>query len=64
MILYVSENATDFDSQVLFPSNIDLTVQSGFEYKDQLLRMDRIIKCMYKRKEPKKKQKKTHTSKN
>ena len=59
MILYVSENATDL---VLFPSNIDLTVQSGFEYEDQLLRMDRIIKCMNKRKEPKRKQnKKKHT---
>ena len=62
MILYVRENATDLDSQILFPSNIDLTVQSGFEYKDQLLRMDRIIKCMNKRKEPKRKQnKKKHT---
>ena len=64
MILYVSENAKDLDSQVFFLPNIDLTVQSGFEYKDQLLRMDRIIKCMSKRKEPKTKQKKTHRSEN
>ena len=64
MILYVRENATDLDSQVFFLPNIDLTVQSGFEYEDQLLRMDRIIKCMNKRKDPKKKQKETHTSKN
>ena len=62
MILFVRENATDLDIQVLFPSNIDLTVQSGFEYEDQLLRMDRMIKCMSKRKEPK--TKKTHRSKN
>ena len=59
MILYVRGNATDLDIQVLFLPNIDLTVQSGFEYEDQLLRMNRIIKCMNKRKEPKKQKKHT-----